>query len=87
MTNEKKETTADESLEGTLEEFALVEKCRRKSWCVQFRVFERVGCVDVLIKDPQCQDRLGGVEKVVHGDKHWLKKGLQWWGEKKHTKT
>lgn len=77
MTEEKKETTGDKSLQGAFEEFSFVEKCGGKSRCVQFRIFERMSRIYVLVENADGQNGLGCVENVVDGDEHRLKKGLQ----------
>ena len=74
---EEQDTTGEEPLEGALEELLLVERRRLEAGRVQLGISQRHLLVNVLVKDPEGQDRLRRVEQVVHRDEHGLEQGLQ----------
>lgn len=47
------------------------------SWPVELRIFERVIRADVLVEDPERQNRLRRVEKIVNGNEKRLEKCLE----------
>ena len=69
---EKQNERCETALESRLEELLLIEHLRLKAGGVEFGELDGVVRGDVLIEDPKGQNRLRGVEEVVHGDESRL---------------